>query len=218
MEERRSLHRSATSRQRLAHVNSTRHDLCSRSNHSDGLDQPLSLESLSSLFTRLILQNHLTRLAGHTLGLGGRGVWECNVPAPSCAQPNCCSSSSSSSSSSPPPLGCQNHSRACSPQSFSCGGDVNMCGHANKINVCHACPATTVPYMTSNNVFVIPALQQHPGAGGLGNVGYFNLNHNNLNHYPSGLGTGLNGLDGATGGPAMNNNATFSCRGCGLQM
>lgn len=188
-------------------------DLCSPANNFSGLDQPLSLESLSSLFTRLILQNHLTRLAGDTLGLGGRGVWSCSVPTPSCSQPNACLSSSSS------PSNCPTHRRGCGQQRPSCGMGNNMCGHTNNnINICHTCPAATVPYMTSNNVFVIPAFQQqHPGAVGSGYFGSSNLNHNNLNN--SGLGNGLSGVGGGMGGLAMNTgNTTFSCRGCGLQM
>lgn len=192
-------------------------DLCSSADNLSGLDQSLCLETLSSLFTRLILQNHLTRLAGDTLGLSGRGVWTCSATAPSCSQPSACLSSSSSSSLSS--SNCPTHPCGCGQQGPSCRGGNHMCGHTNNnINICHTCPAATVPYMTSNNVFVIPAFQQqHPGAVGSGYSGSSNLNHNNLNN--SGLGNGLNGVGGGMGGLAMNTgNPTFSCRGCGLQM
>lgn len=189
-------------------------DLCSPANNLSVLDQPLSLESLSSLFTRLILQNHLMRLAGDTLGLGGRAIWSCSAPVPSCSQSNACLSTSSSS-----PSNCPNHARSCGQQGPSCEQGNHRCGHTNNnINICHTCPTATVPYMSSNNVFVIPAFQQqYPSAVGSGVFGSFNLNHNNLDN--SGLANGLSGAGGGTGGQAMNTgNTMFSCRGCGLQM
>lgn len=150
------------------------------------------------------------------MGVAGRGLWGCSVPAPSCAQQNACSSPSS---------GCQAHPSPHGQQSSGCGG-VNTCG--NNINVCHTCPAALRPYMASNNVFVIPAMQvqQQPGAGGggLGSLGNLNLNQNNLNTLLSGLGlamgpnAGLNDFGGGIAGPAMTNGPTFSCRGCHFQM
>lgn len=192
-------------------------DLCFPANNLNGLDQSLNLESLGSLFTRLILQNHLTRLAGDTLGLGGRGVWSCSIPPPSCAQPNVCSPPPPPPPSSSP-SSCPAHPRGCGQQWPSCGGRENVCGHTNNnINICHTCPAATVPYII-NNVFVIPALhqQQCAGAVGSGHFGSFNLNHNNLS---SGSGNGISGLGGGMGGLATNTgNPTFHCRGCGLQI
>lgn len=93
-----------------------------------------------------------------------------------------------------------------------------MCGHTNTINVCHTCPAAAVPYMASNNVFVIPALHPCAGAGGLGNLGNLNLGPNNLNTFLSGLGNGMSGFGGEMAGTFVNNGPAFSCRGCGLQM
>lgn len=119
----------------------------------------LTLDILSSLLTRLILGNHLTRLAGDGLELGNEaGLWGCAPPA-----------RTYSATSS--------HAHRCSGTSNSSfqgrgSSNVNMCGHNNNINiasVCHTCPVATHPYMASNNVFVIPCRQvyQHPAGASL---------------------------------------------------
>lgn len=177
----------------------------------------LNLDTLSSLFTRLILQNHFTRLAGDILGNhNGGALWGCNLPASSSSQSLCSS--------------CHPHSH-----SQSCGGAAT-----NMACMCHTCPAATRPYMGTNNVFVIPTahMQQQPvgvSSGGLGNL---NLNNNNLNMFLSGLGLALGATNSGCGagvnspaagfslpafgagfgGQVSQAGPSFSCNRCNFQM
>ncbi|KAF3763745.1 hypothetical protein M406DRAFT_74980 [Cryphonectria parasitica EP155] len=208
----------------------------------------LSLDALSALFTRLILQNHLTRLAGDALscpsgggggacGNDGGALWGCSLPPPL------------ASSTSPTPS-CH-HRHGCDGSApVPCPRNVNMCTHTNNSNnninmayVCHTCPAATKPYMGPHNVFVIPAGHIGGGGGlglgGLGGLSGPNYNIIDLNMFLSALGlalgttaspgasvsfspaTGHHNLpvfDRAPWGQTGHGELGFSCSRCNFQM
>lgn len=190
------------------------------------MDSSLNLDTLSSLFTRLILQNQLTRLAGDIIGrgaTGGGGLWGCSLPpSPSCSS-------------------CHPHHDQQHGCVRSSSADLNTCEHANNLNMasmCHTCPAATHPYMGASNVFVIPTghvqqqrqQQQQPSAN-------LNQNNNNLNMFLNGLGlawgVGFGGgspmnvtpggctphaFGSGAGAPISHDGPSFSCSHCNFQM
>ncbi|KUI72038.1 hypothetical protein VM1G_07920 [Cytospora mali] len=170
--------------------------LCGEPN-SPNSPNSLNIDNLSGLFARLILQNHLTRLAD--IGCRGGALYGCSLP----------------SSPSPSPSS-NNHCHG--------GNGMNANNNNNGCQVCvHTCPNTTQPYMGTNNVFVIPATHvqqqqpqqpqqpQHQAAGLAG------ANLNNINMFLNYLGLALGGanISGCGGGGGVNLPHSFSLPGFG---
>ncbi|ROV89313.1 hypothetical protein VMCG_09638 [Cytospora schulzeri] len=172
-------------------------DLNSHNSHNN--PNTLNIDNLSGLFARLILQNHLTRLAD--IGCHGGALYGCSLPSTSTSQ------SPSSSSSSPQHSNNNPHSHH---NHHNCND--NNINFNNRCQICvHTCPNATQPYMGTNNVFVIPAAhvqqqqqqhQQQPQVPGLTGV-----NLNNINMFLNSLGLALSGASNISGcgGGGMNN-------------
>lgn len=147
--------------------NINNNDLFSLFNNNT-LNTTASLEALSTLFARLILQNHLTRLVTTNTGGALFGL----PSASSIPVSGCCSSSSSFFCSSPCCASSHNHSHCGTlsppPQSIT--------NNNNSITI-HTCPHATQPYMGPGNVFVIPSA--HINANG---QQYTTANGGNLNN------------------------------------
>ncbi|ROW00124.1 hypothetical protein VSDG_03441 [Cytospora chrysosperma] len=174
----------------------------------------LNIDNLSGLFARLILQNHLTRLA--EIGCHGGALYGCSPP----------SSSSSSPSSAPH----NSHSHAHNHHNCHGGGNNNNINNnaattttttssSTRCQVCvHTCPVATQPYMATNNVFVIPAAHvqqqqqqqqqqqshQHPHQQPPHVPGLAGASMDNISMFLSGLGLALGGasnnMSGCGGG------------------